>query len=229
MKRLIPFVEGYGDVRAVPILLRRLFTHHALWETIGLDPAAFKVGGLPGLCANGSANWKRLLSAALKRPQTGGVILILDGDVRPATGGQFCPANAARALVDEARAVGAGERFSLAVVFACREYESWLLAGVESLAGRRMSDNRVGVRSGTVNFDKDLEVAPRDAKGELAKLMQFGYKETLDQAELTELVDLDIVRKRALRSFARLESALQQLASAFRTGKHVATPSQQLK
>jgi hypothetical protein len=44
------------------------------------------------------------------------------------------------------------------------------------------------------------------------------------RAELNKLVDLEFVRHRGLRSFARLELAVRQLADACRTGKHVATP-----
>ena len=71
----------------------------------------------------------------------------------------------------------------------------------------------------------DLEESPRDAKGWFSDVIEGGYKPTRDQAELTELVDLQAVRKRKLRSFRRLESALAQLVSAIRSEKHLVTPS----
>ena len=61
----------------------------------------------------------------------------------------FCAANVARRLAKEATRARGGELFSVATVFACQEYESWLIAGVESLAGRPLKDGRPGVKSGT--------------------------------------------------------------------------------
>ena len=58
--------------------------------------------------------------------------------------------------------------------------------------------------------------------------MAQGYKETSDQEPLTKLLldDLDLVRKRGMRSFRRLENALAQLVEACACGKHVVTPQE---
>jgi hypothetical protein len=170
------------------------------------------------------AIWINRLRAALKRPDVGGVLAVLDGDAPGWEGGAFCPAKAARMLVDRARETGAGKVYSLGFVFASLEYETWLLAGVESLAGKPLSDGRLGVRADVGRYGDDLELAPRGAKKALGGLMKNGYKPTLDQAELTRLVDLNVVRARGLKSFARLEAAIRQLAGACQSGKHVATP-----
>ena len=127
-------------------------------------------------------------------------------------------------MVEEARAVGAGSKFSLAVVFACLEFESWLIAGVESLAGRKSSDGLAGVRTGTSRFEGDVESHPRNAKGWLSGVMEAGYKPTIHQAFLTSEVDLNVIRSKNVRSFRRMESALVQLVSAFRSSTHVVTP-----
>jgi Domain of unknown function (DUF4276) len=228
MKQLVPFVEGPGDVTAVPLLLRRLLAHHELQSVIGIG-FPFRVGEINSFSSEDKPKWNKLLRAALKRPDTGGVLLLLDGDTRRWRRQPFCPVTAARILVKEAVDAGAGVVFSLAVVFARQEFETWLLAGVESLAGREMSDKRPGVRAGARPPEGDLELAPRDAKRELGKLMQFGYKPTLDQADLTKLVDLELVRKSNLTAFLRLERVICQLAEAFRAGKHIATPVQPAK
>jgi len=47
----------------------------------------------------------------------------------------------------------------------------------------------------------DLEASPRDAKGWLRAIVDGGYKPTRDQAALTRLVDLEVIRARKLRSF----------------------------
>jgi hypothetical protein len=51
------------------------------------------------------------------------------------------------------------------------------------------------------------------------------YKPSKDQAALTEIVDLNVIRSCGLRSFKRLETALHQLAEACKTGHHVSTPT----
>jgi hypothetical protein len=126
-----------------------------------------------------------------------------------------------------ARKEGAGSVFSAATVFALKEYESWLIAGVEALAGKLLPRlGRPGVVAGTVPPADDLEVSLRDAKSWLGKHMKSGYKPTTDQEPLTALLvaNLDPLRSRGLRSFRQLEKALGLLTEGFRLGNHVVTP-----
>jgi Domain of unknown function (DUF4276) len=224
MNRLVLFVEGDGDVEAVPSLVKKLITEGDLWESVQLDNEPFRIGGVDKVSGRHQATWLKRLRAALKRPNLAGILVVLDGDARRWEGNAFCARDAACALVDRAKETGAGATYSLALVFACCEYETWPLAGLQSLAGKMLSDGRPGVREGTTPIVGDLESAPRGAKEALGKLMPNGYKPTLDQAELTKLLDLNEIRLRGLRSFARLESAIRQLCHACRTGQHVATP-----
>ena len=53
-------------------------------------------------------------------------------------------------MAESAAKIGAGRDFSLAVVFACVEYETWLIAGTESLAGRTFKDGRPILPPGAV-------------------------------------------------------------------------------
>jgi hypothetical protein len=87
-----------------------------------------------------------------------------------------------------------------------REYEAWLLAGVESLRGV------AGIR-GDAGPHPDPE-APRDAKGELEQRMSIGasYSPTVDQAALTAHLDLQNAYQRC-RSFRKLVSAFGALAA----------------
>jgi hypothetical protein len=169
--------------------------------------------------------WKRKLAASLKRRNVGGVLLVLDGDVKKVEGDVFCAAKVARSLASEAASVGGGVTFSVAVVFARQEYESWLIAGIDSLAGQRLSDGRMIAKNAKAP-EGDLEESPRNAKGWFSGVIEGGYKPTRDQGALTDLVDLKAIRKRKLRSFRRLESALAGLVSAVRNDKHTATPCQ---
>lgn len=224
MKKLVLLVEGDGDVDAMPVLVKRLMTELKLWGAFSLDTPPFRVGGVEKISARHQDVWQKRLKAAAKRTEGGAILVVLDGDAKKFEGLPFCASKAAQALVERAKETGAGAIYSLAVVFACCEYETWLLAGVESLAGKKLPDGRLGVQAGTTTYPGDLETAPRDAKKALGKLMHNGYKPTLDQIELTKLLDFAQVRERGLKSFARLEKAIKQLSQACQTGQHVATP-----
>jgi hypothetical protein len=224
MKRVVLFVEGDGDRLAVPVLAKRLLTDLNAWDCLFLDPRPFKVGGVGRLIKDECRNWLRWLGAAATRGAIGAVLLVLDGDVSRIHGKPFCAANVARQLAQEATRARGGDLFSVAVVFACQEYESWLIAGVESLSGKPLKDGRPGVASGTQPPAQDLEVAPRNAKGWLNKVMQSGYSPVKDQALLTEMVDLELIRNRPMRSFRRLESAISTVVGALRSESHVVSP-----
>jgi hypothetical protein len=114
----------------------------------------------------------------------------------------------------------------VAVVFALMEYESWLIACADHLAGLPLPDGRPGIPSGTMVPSQDLESQLRDAKRWLDRCLDEGYKNMRDQELLTRLAlgHLEAIRSRPMRSFRRLESALQQLIGGIRTGNHVMTP-----
>jgi hypothetical protein len=82
MRRLILFVEGEGESDAVPTLVRRLIKEKGEWYDILLDDAPFRVGSVDKLVKKEFSDWKRFLGASLKRPDVGGVLLILDATSR---------------------------------------------------------------------------------------------------------------------------------------------------
>src|SRR5260370_35058196 len=224
MKRIVLFVEGEGESDAVPRLIKRLLSEQNAWDAVNLDPDPFRVGEVNKLVKDGNREWKRKLAACLKRRNIGGVLLVLDGDVKNVGTKVFCAAEMAKALAGEAAAVGGGAKFSVAVVFARQEFESWLIAGVESCAGKRLPDGRLIAPNAKAPVG-NLEENPRNAKGWFDKVVEGGYKPTRDQAAVTELVALDAIRDRKLRSFNRLESALAELVSAIRNNKYLCSPS----
>jgi hypothetical protein len=178
MKRLVLFVEGQGDELAVQTLVRRLISEHSGWDCIIPDSRPFRVGGLSHLIQRPGKqdDWLRWLRAAQKRPNFGGVLLLLDGDIDSIGGRPFCARLNAAELVQRAISVGAGVQFSVAVVFACCEFESWLIAGVKSLAGRPLPpDNRPGIPADVEPPDGDLEEHPRGAKEWLSRQIDGGY------------------------------------------------------
>lgn len=97
--------------------------------------------------------------------------------------------------------------FSVAIVCARREYESWFLASLES------------IHTGEY-YDSDPE-GIRNPKGWLRK--KFGYKPTVHQARYTQSLDLDIARLRS-RSFRRLYHAFEEIVVATAEGRPIITP-----
>jgi len=227
MKQLVLLGEGHGENHALPLLVRKI-----LRERSGPNP-------LP-LCGDvirtkfprcwdrekGVADyseWQRRIELAGKRAMGGGVLAVFDGDMPefpPGSRASFCAASAAKALATAAKNSGAGTIFSLAVVFACVEYETWIIAGVEALAGKALPDGRVGLPAGIKFPGGDPE---SHGKGWLIRNCP-GYRETIHQKEFTELLDLNMVRAKKLRSFTRLETAITQLIKAAETHTFVATP-----
>jgi len=234
-RKLVLFVEGEGDEQAVPILVKKRLTELNAWQHVTLDekegPFTLE-GGVAKLLKGSGAEWLRLLQAALKRRNVGAVLLLLDGDAKPmslpghSSKETFCAADVARCLAARAREVGAGSTFSVAVAFALQEYESWLLAGIDSLRGKPLPDGRPGVRA-----DAELdpsEVQKRGAKDVLRRMMQKRvYKPSIDQGHLTQLVDLGAIRLSDSRSFRRFDRAVEQLVAAMRTSEHIASPSRE--
>jgi len=229
-KRLVLFVEGEGDALALPPLVSRVLPQHDPAQTLFLDGKPFRVGDLGGLVKSGAKEWIRLLKYARKtKKDLAAVLLVLDGDSKLFLKQPFCAKTAAFYLSEKAKEAGAGTVFSAAPVFALREYESWLIAGLEGLTGRPLPpDDRPGIKNDAIAPDGDLEASPRDAKGCLGKHMASGYKQTTDQAPLTKLLveKLDVARRRGMRSFRRFEEALAQLAAAVACGKHIVTPEE---
>jgi hypothetical protein len=222
-KRLVLFVEGESDAESVPILVKRILTDLNAWTDVILDDAAFRVGNVHNLTGRKQAEWLLKLGAARKRPDAAAVLVVLDGDERKVEGQPFCAARVARLLAERAREAGAGTQFSVACVFACREYESWLLAAIECLKGKLLCpENRPGVRGDAAPIESDTEQSPRDAKRELGRRMHNGYKASTDQKPLTELLDLNALRGLGLRSFRRLDHAVADLVQAIRAGKPLA-------
>lgn len=176
MAQVACIVEGHGEVRAVPVLLRRI-AHQ-------FDPS-FVVDVLPPLRVPRSRLVKKdeleraVEFAARKTGGRGAVLVLIDSD-------DDCPALVAPSLVQRARQTRGN--LPLGVVLAKREFEAWFLAAAESVAGHR-------------SLRPDLAPpanpeAVRAAKEWLTSNMALGsrYREVLDQPALTAVFDLAAAR-----------------------------------
>jgi len=161
---------------------------------------------------------------AARRSNLGGILAVFDGDAKRFPAGApspFCAATAAKLMAGEATKIGAGKSFSLAVVFACVEYETLIIAGTESLAGRTFKDGRPILPKGMKFPDGDPEA---HGKRWLEQNCSAGYRPRRDQCLLTELVDLTTIRSKRLRSFSRLDHAIEQILDAASKDRCVVTP-----
>lgn len=169
-------VEGHGEVKAVPILLRR----------IGLDldpPRVLSVSKPMRVHASTflkEGELERTVDfGASKIDANGAIFILLDCD-------DGCPAELGPALLRRARAARPDRR--IALVLAKCEFEAWFLAAARSLAGRRGLANDLEPPSDPEGI--------RGAKEWLSQRMDplAPYSETVDQPALTALFDLQAAR-----------------------------------
>lgn len=191
-------VERKGEVKAVPILIRRVAAIH--YPELDLDiptpirfprNKVFQTGAL-----------EHAVGIAIRSiGKQGAILIILDSD-------DDCPAELAPSLLH--RISPAFHNIPIAVVFAKHEFESWFLAAAESLRGKR------GLKS-DINSPNNPE-AIRGAKEWLRHRMQRGktYSVTQDQPALAALFDFEQARKadsfdKCYRDIIRLLEELQKV------------------
>lgn len=177
-------VEGYSEVDALPVLLRRMGAW--LSPNMGIEisrPSRVQRERF----LNRDAEFRRhLLLAAAKCGDSGWILILLDAD-------DDCPSEKGAQILQRARECVPHRRIS--VVLANREYEAWFLAAADSLHGQRgfLFDN-----------PQNLEAErPRDAKGWMKQRMTTGYDPTIDQPAFSAIMDLQQARQNS-RSFRKL-------------------------
>ena len=198
MRTLYLLVEGPGDRHAAPWLLRRLLHEEFQCYNWLVDAKhVMEVGGLSKLRKRLSDYIEHLRG----KPCDGALILLDLEDLLPCEEGP--------ALAEEIAALRPLP-FPLAVVFAYREFETWFLHSLSSIASQSplFVDGAAypGNPEGKRNAKKELEVR-------MPPLVK--YNPMLHQAELTKL--LDFAQARRSPSFQRLERALTELLTAVDT------------
>jgi hypothetical protein len=196
-----PIVEGYGEIEALPILLRKIAGERFdVW-----NPPILRPGRYPSsrLLKRRNGQWELgpdLQKAAGHARNEGAtaLLILLDADAD-----ELCVKQASESLVPKlAEVTGFG---AASLVFAVREYEAWLLASAESLAEE------------SAIYSRDPEER-RDAKGELERHLnlRFPYDVTKDQPAFTSRLDLDLCETRS-RSFRKLLKEFKQLLAHCRS------------
>lgn len=203
MPKIIPIVEGYGEINAVPILIRRILQERFQrydWS-VGVPKRAH---GLPIL----RQELEKYISYAEKEEDIAGILILLDLD-------DGCPKDKALSLAAAVR--GLYHHVPVAIVLAHREYEAWFLASIESLKEQYELPSEI-------TAPPDAE-SIRGAKQWITDHMPPGriYKETTHQPAMSALFDLDLAASRS-RSFRRLVSAIAQILNASEDSNEV-TPN----
>lgn len=218
LKHIRLFVEGQGDRLAAPVLVKKVIKHFDLTTTIALQHEPMIVGEFGKIVnRNGPMKFRRLLQTAV-RAGASGCLLLIDGDTLPRS---LCHVDAARKLIELSIPAGAGSVFSMAVVIARQEFESWLISGIASVAGMTIEGGK------RIKLAPKVPANPEESRGGklwLKDAIDGGYHESRDQKPLTILIPLEAIQKAGLRSFQRLESAVQQLAKSLTENSHILSP-----
>ena len=209
MPKIVPVVEGQGEVAAVPILLRKLLTEQGRYDIQIETPQ--NAHGSGNLTKPGGI--ERFVQNAWTKRDCGAVLVLVDADKQ-------CPV--ALAVDFSQRVFALGVRFPVVIVIAKCEYEAWFLASLETIAGVPLD--------GGYALPTDLtypgEVENRaGVKGWITEQFPQGriYKETIHQASMTKILDPERVRQKS-RSFRRLCHALKQAIEAIDQNLKIVTP-----
>lgn len=175
--RIVPVVEGHGEVMAVRILFDRLIATFDLGTQIETarpirqpKGSLIKEGGLE----------RAVQLAAIASGENGAIFVLIDSD-------GDCPRSRAPELLKRAQSARADRKISL--VLAHHEFEAWFLASASSLKGCcRLSDQIE---------DHPTPEEVRDCKGWLDASMPgtAKYSETADQPALAARFDLTLALK----------------------------------
>lgn len=186
---LQPIVEGDGDVRAVPVLLRRFVEEAEAYDVEIGRPIKLRRDRFVR-----QADVERIIARALLNG-CDAILVLFDSD-------DACPAETASTVRDWSRAAAGATPCD--VVLAHREYEAWLLASIESLRGER------GITEDAQPHANPE--SPRDAKGQLRARMRAGrsYSETRDQPALSARFSMSDAYARS-RSCRKLTKAFGDL------------------
>lgn len=174
MSTIFCIVEGHGDVRAVPYLVRRIAEHNQVFSAVIPQPfrlARSKMTEADALSRAVTLGARTVIDNAVG----GGIILLADSD-------DDCAVTECQTILSDMR--NSAQGIECRAVFAVREYESWFLGSSSSLAGKD------GIVDNPPQVSK-LE-GIRNAKGYFNThflLKDRTYKETVDQQKYTHYIN----------------------------------------
>lgn len=195
MRRLLPIVEGHGEDRAIPLLIRRILEARGIYDVELLS--AQRKGEYPTVVRN----FDNIFQAAtlVKAP----ILWVMDFDSKD----YDCPVNEAQKLLARAEALRPG--WPIKIAFLVKEYETLFL--IDEAATREVFPDIPAKTS----FPQEPEKI-RGAKEWISKARPAAgnaYKPMVHQVKITAHLNLDLLRARS-PDFAHLERAIVELANS---------------
>ncbi len=201
MPKIVPIVEGPGEVKAVPKLLMKILAQMNRYDVQVATPR--NALGRGNLTAQGRL--EAFIADCWTEQDCSAILILMDAD-------KNCAVELAQDFSRRAQAMG--PRHSVVSVIAKCEYEAWFLASLETMPG--LPDG--------LTYPGDVE-SRIGVKGWLTRNLPEGriYKETLDQKPMTEKLDTALARERS-RSFRRLWHGVEQVLTAIDDNQVVVSP-----
>ena len=205
---IVAIVEGDGEERAVPQLIRRI---------LGERMCRYDINVPRPIIAKGTSTFDKKSEQFLRyavKEGCDGILVLMDADER-------CPYDKARSVSKEADTLGLN--VPIVIVYAKSEYETWFIASLSDHTGDGIR-SRLGLDQ-SVNAPDNVEDI-RGAKEWLRNRMPSGrrYSETSDQKDLTPHINLEQAHYRS-RSFRRLCHAVEELVQAVDSNSPIITPT----
>ena len=191
---LASIVEGHGDARAVPVLIRRIAG--SLFP--GLAVTASLVIRTPKSKLVKTGELERVVElAARKIGRPAGILIVIDAD-------SDCPAELGPRLLRRAKEQRGD--LPIAAVVAKHEFENWFIAAAESLRGVRALPHDLSAPDDPESIEA--------AKSWLTERMpaRSPYSETIDQPALTATFDIQVAR--SAPSFDKVHRDIERLLLA---------------
>ena len=209
MAKIVPIVEGEGEVGAVPKLLVKLLNERGRYDLQIARPK--NANGRQNLDKPGGL--EKFVELSWRERDCGATLVLIDAD-------KECAVALARDYASRIQSMGV--RFTVVIAVAKCEYEAWFLASLKSIAGREWQGHE-GLPEG-LDYPGEVESLV-GVKGWLDRQLQSGhsYKPAQDQAAVTAMLDSELARARS-RSFRRLCHALEEAVTAIDTGRVIVTP-----
>ena len=207
-RNIIAIVEGRGDERALPALIRRILHERLLRYDIGTGKSQVAKGK-----DNLVGKFEKFVEYAMD-DNPSAILVLVDAD-------EDCPVELASSLARRAAALNAP--VPIAIVCSKSEYETWFICSLSDSEGDGIRRN-LGLRPSVVCPENAESI--RDAKGWLTDRMPRNrrYSPRTDQDDLTHHIAIELVHEKS-RSFRRLCGAVGELADAVDAGASAVTPS----
>ena len=212
--KIVPIVEGFGEERAVPVLVRRWLRFRNFHRHFEVPDRAINAKGSGRLKAGYDrvrhVGIEHYVHAALgSRPDA--ILVLIDAD------DECLHRGPGRGLGPEllARAKDAAAQVPVAVVVANREYEAWFLASLPAMRAGGLLPEAGG------RPDPAAPEGIRDCKSSVAALMGYRYEETVHQLQLTEGISFSKGPRSRCRSLEKLVRDLERLTREARARRAI--------